>query len=70
MIGYKKIKAPESLYHLIKGFGDKNHDKAKPEQWGVGNIYKNNWELPTSMVSMEDMLLHGSSYKLKEPRLF
>jgi prolyl 4-hydroxylase len=37
--GYKKIKAPESIFKLIKDFWDKNKDKDKPEQWGVGNTY-------------------------------
>jgi hypothetical protein len=38
-LGYKKIKAPESVFKLIKEFWDKNKDKDKPEQWGVGNTY-------------------------------
>jgi prolyl 4-hydroxylase len=37
--GFKKIKAPESIFKLIKEFWDKNKDSDKPEQWGVGNTY-------------------------------
>jgi hypothetical protein len=38
-LGYKKIKAPESVFKLIKEFWDKNKDNDKTEQWGVGNTY-------------------------------
>jgi hypothetical protein len=38
-LGYKKIKAPETIFNLIKDFWEKNKDKDKPEQWGVGNTY-------------------------------
>lgn len=37
--GFKKIKAPESIFKLIKEFWDKNKENDKPEQWGVGNTY-------------------------------
>lgn len=38
-VGYKKIKAPEAVFKLIKEFWDRNHDKQKKEQWGAGNTY-------------------------------
>jgi prolyl 4-hydroxylase len=37
--GFKKIKAPESIFKLISEFWEKNKDSSKPEQWGVGNTY-------------------------------
>jgi len=65
-IGYKKIRAPESLWKLIKTFWENNHDKAKTENWGTGNTYTNNWESPSAMVSVEDSSLRGGGYKLKQ----
>jgi hypothetical protein len=38
-VGYKKIKAPEKVFKLIKEFWDRNNDKQKPENWGAGNTY-------------------------------
>jgi hypothetical protein len=37
--GFKKIRAPEAVYKLIKQFWDTNHDKQKKENWGVANTY-------------------------------
>jgi hypothetical protein len=65
-LGYKKIKAPEKVWKMIKDFWDKNHQKAKPENWGVGNTYTNNWEVPSKMVSVEDAGLRGGGSKLKQ----
>ena len=41
-VGYKKIKAPEKVWKMIKEFWDANHQKAKAENWGMGNTYTNN----------------------------
>ena len=38
-LGYKKIKAPEKLFALLKEFWEKNKDKGKTESWGAGNTY-------------------------------
>ena len=38
-IGFKKIKAPEQVFKLIKEFWDANKDKEKTETWGVANTY-------------------------------
>lgn len=65
-IGYKKIKCPPELFNLISDFWKVNHQKAKPEVWGVGNTYTNNWASPTSMVSVEDSTLRGGGYQLKQ----
>mmetsp|Transcript_40085 Transcript_40085/g.96790 ORF Transcript_40085/g.96790 Transcript_40085/m.96790 type:complete len:494 (-) Transcript_40085:177-1658(-) len=65
-LGYKKIKAPESVWKLIKQFWDYNHGSAKQENWGVGNTYTNNWAVPTKMVSVEDSGLRGGGSGLKQ----
>jgi hypothetical protein len=61
-----EIKAPENVWKLIKQFWDSNHDKAKAENWGVGNTYTNNWKVPTKMVSVEDSGLRGGGSGLKQ----
>lgn len=65
-VGFKKIKAPEEVFKLIKDFWDRNNDKAKPENWGVGNTYTNNWDSPSKMVSVEDSALRGGGRGLKQ----
>jgi prolyl 4-hydroxylase len=64
-VGFKKIRAPPEVYNLIKEFWDKNKDKSKVENWGVGNTYTNNWESPSTMVSVEDSGLRGGGKTLK-----
>jgi prolyl 4-hydroxylase len=65
-LGYKKIRAPEAVYKLIREFWDRNNKEQKMEQWGVGNTYTNNWKAPTYMVSVEDKGLRGGGYVLKQ----
>ncbi|KAL3943133.1 MAG: hypothetical protein SGBAC_002782 [Bacillariaceae sp.] len=63
--GFKKIKAPEKLWSLLKNYWDANkHDKHK-EEWGIGNVYTNNWAAPTYMVSVEDKGLRGGGRSMK-----
>lgn len=64
--GFKKIRAPDHVFNLLKEFWDKNKDKKKPERWSIGNIYTNHWESPTFMVSVEDAELEGGGYVLKQ----
>lgn len=63
--GFKKIKAPENLYKLLKDHWDRNNHLKKQEVWGRGNVYVNHWEAPTYMVSVEDSTLPGAGYDLK-----
>ena len=45
-VGFKKIRAPEKFYNLIKDFWDNNKDAGALEQWGTGNTYSKldaNW---------------------------
>jgi prolyl 4-hydroxylase len=65
-IGFKKIRAPEALFALIKDFWDKNHKNGKEEQWGSANTYTNNWEFSSEMVSVEDSGLRGGGSVLKQ----
>jgi hypothetical protein len=65
-VGFKKIRAPEKVFKLIKEFWDKNKDKGKPENWGIGNTYTNNWISMTDMVSVEDTGLRGGGSALKQ----
>eukprot|EP00934_Nitzschia_sp_Nitz4_P001023 Nitzschia sp. Nitz4//scaffold58_size112336//60326//62043//NITZ4_004037-RA/size112336-augustus-gene-0.8-mRNA-1//1//CDS//3329555001//1023//frame0 len=65
-VGFKKIRAPESVWKLIKEFWDKNQDKQVEENWGVGNTYTNNWKAKSYMVSVEDTHLRGGGRSLKQ----
>lgn len=65
-VGFKKIKAPEALFSMIRDFWDSNHMKGKPEVWGSGNTYTNNWEFPSEMISVEDSGLRGGGNRLKQ----
>ena len=65
-IGFKKIKAPEELFRLIKEFWDANKNIDVPEQWGIGNTYTNNWDSPTYMVSVENTNLRGGGARFKQ----
>lgn len=65
-VGYKKIKAPKEVWTLIKSFWDKNKKYPKPENWGVGNTYTNNWKTHSKMVSVEDTGLRGGGSTLKQ----
>lgn len=37
--GFKKIRAPDHVFQLLKDFWEANKDKRKKERWTVGNIY-------------------------------
>ena len=65
-IGFKKIKAPEAVFKLIKEFWERNQNQQSEERWPVGNTYTNHWLAPTYMVSVEDKSLRGGGYKLKK----
>jgi len=65
-IGFKKIRAPPKVWKLVQEFWEKNKHIRKPEQWGIGNTYTNNWNSPTYMVSVEDSSLRGGGPTLKQ----
>ena len=64
--GFKKIRAPEKLYKILKDYWDRNNHLKKQEVWGRGNIYVNHWASPTYMVSVEDSEVPGGGYQLKD----
>lgn len=64
--GYKKMKAPPEVWSLVKKFWDANKNSEKPESWGIGNTYTNNWKSPSKMVSVEDSGLRGGGHGLKQ----
>jgi prolyl 4-hydroxylase len=65
-LGYKKIKAPEELFSLIKTFWERNNKRGEPEDWDTSNTYVNYWESLSYMVHVDDTRLRGGGYSLKE----
>lgn len=63
--GFKKIKAPKPLWDLINNYWQKNKDKKVKEEWGMGNVYTNNWAADTYMVSVENAKLRGGGMAFK-----
>eukprot|EP00934_Nitzschia_sp_Nitz4_P008613 Nitzschia sp. Nitz4//scaffold43_size134323//64785//66265//NITZ4_003300-RA/size134323-augustus-gene-0.235-mRNA-1//-1//CDS//3329551951//8603//frame0 len=63
--GFKKIKAPKPLWDLINNYWQKNKEKKVKEEWGIGNVYTNNWASPTYMVSVENTGLRGGGASMK-----
>lgn len=65
-IGYKKIKAPENLFKMISEFWQANKDKESDEEWGVGSIFYNYWDNPSTMVSVDNEDLIGGGKELHD----
>jgi hypothetical protein len=65
-LGFKKIRAPEAVFKIIKDFWETNRHHGKPEQWGVGYTYTNHWLTNSTMVSVEDTDMIGGGYELKD----
>jgi len=65
-IGFKKIKAPEAVFKLVKDFWEKNQNEQSEERWPTGNTYTNHWVNPTYLVSVEDKNLRGGGSALKQ----
>jgi hypothetical protein len=55
------------LWNLLKNYWEANKEDKEKEDWGMGNIYTNNWKAPTYMVNVEIRGLRagGSSMKNK-----
>jgi len=64
--GFKKIRAPEKAFKLIKTFWDNNRQKASLEGWSKGNTYINQWETHTTFVSIENGQLRGGGSEIKQ----
>lgn len=65
-IGFKKIRAPEAMFNMLKKFWEENKDKKTNENWPKGNTYTNHWLAPTYMVSVENTKLRGGGSVLKQ----
>lgn len=59
------MKAPKPLWDLINNYWQANKDKKVKEEWGMGNVYTNNWAAPTYMVSVENQGLRGGGMGMK-----
>ncbi len=62
--GYKKIKTPPQLFQIIQEFYHANKHKASVE-WSTINTYQNLWEIPSTIVRLEDPILEGGGEGLK-----
>ena len=65
-LGFKKIKAPEAVFKLIKEFWENNKDRATEENWSTGNTYTNHWVSNTDFVSIENPALRGGGAVIKQ----
>jgi len=65
-LGFKKIRAPENVWRLIKNFWSINKESQSKENWPVGNTYTNHWSAETSIVNIENAQLRGGGLKLKQ----
>jgi len=64
-IGFKKIKAPEHVWKLVKDFWDVNKDYHSKENWPSGNTYTNHWSAETRILNIENTKLRGGGFGLK-----
>jgi len=68
--GFKKIKAPKPLWDLINDYWQQNKDKKVAEEWGIGEIYTNNWVAPTYIVDVgDDSQLEKSIWEATRPTI-
>jgi len=59
-LGFKKIKAPEEMFNLIKDFWEKNKHKNESE-WHSINTYHNMWSSPPTIVNIQEPKHGGGS---------
>mmetsp|Transcript_24336 Transcript_24336/g.36093 ORF Transcript_24336/g.36093 Transcript_24336/m.36093 type:complete len:423 (-) Transcript_24336:102-1370(-) len=52
-LGFKKIKAPEEMFSIIKDFWDKNRHLNESE-WHSVNTYHNMWSAPPTIVNIQE----------------
>jgi prolyl 4-hydroxylase len=62
-VGFRKIKAPDAVYRLVKEFWDNNRDSAINE-WSHSTPYHNIWEAPTSVIRIDNSSLIGGGQHL------
>mmetsp|Transcript_16020 Transcript_16020/g.44367 ORF Transcript_16020/g.44367 Transcript_16020/m.44367 type:complete len:419 (-) Transcript_16020:242-1498(-) len=64
--GFKKLRAPKPLFDLLQNYWNENRDEMQVENWGIGNIYTNNWAADSYMVSVENSKLRGGGPRFKQ----
>jgi len=64
-LGFKKIRAPEAIFKLIREFWEANKHLEQEEVWEPGNIITNSWAVPSTMVAVEDDTLPGGGHELQ-----
>lgn len=64
-MGFKKIKAPEKVFKLIKDFWEANHDKRYIE-WKDITVYHNLWDAPPTIADVQNASLPGGGPQMRE----
>jgi prolyl 4-hydroxylase len=62
--GYKKIRAPEPLFQIIKTFWEKNRHNETLEAWTAGETTTNHWVNASTMVNIGDPIHEGGGAEL------
>jgi len=62
--GYKKIRAPEPLFQIIKEFWAKNRHNETKEAWSIGETVTNHWVNPSFMLNIGDPIHEGGGTEL------
>ena len=62
--GFKKVKAPEKVFQLVKDFWEANKHRARPEFQDMVTPYHNSWESPPDFLSLADSKLEGGGEPL------
>lgn len=63
-MGFEKIRAPSKLFETIRDFYYENKDK-RSQEWSSINTYQNLWDIPSTIVRLEDDRLTGGGEKIK-----
>lgn len=61
-VGFKKVRAPDSVWKALTKFYNSNVEKAHEENWPRGNTYTNHWDAPTKFIDVGDAALGGGSW--------
>jgi prolyl 4-hydroxylase len=62
--GFYKTRAPEAVFHLIQEFWEENKNKSTVE-WHKPTTYHNNWEIPPTIIRVDDRKLVGGGKVLQ-----
>lgn len=62
--GFLKIKAPDSVFKIVKEFWDANRDMQTIE-WKSVNPYHNSWEAPPTILRVDNKTLIGGGPHLQ-----